>query len=604
MLSLGHLFVFGIFALVIGVMCLEEIWRTRRVMPLITVAATCLPALCLFLAGQTARQAGVTQYGPWSIHEAALMAPTRTYGGLIDRVALGFIVAVFVVGLATQLLTVAAALRWPLVTLLLFAIAMPDTLFDGYSVALRLPIALAFLAVGASSVQNAPTRIVLAGSLVAAVILVVQVFAIGTYWQLLQKQQQELIDALNLALPRHARVITVMDPISSHHYRSAGGQPVSLTPYPHMADLAMISRDVYLPSVFSLANKQPLLGVGPFARFSQRDQPALDPGDLQQTIGVGDEDCKVPGPLKPYCGWERYFDYVLLLKFRLATYIFARPPVTSYQGFVFCPLPGERCRRAGQAAERRLEPSWNMIRVRIVNSSRPAGSRAGQHTDVRHAPVQRRLVEAVRPATDLGEPGGWRQAVVGGDDDIEADRILGEPVRLRYGIHRRIVMVARRAGQRGAVDAICADAAHIVHRGDAARGRDLAAAAKPFAAERPLERLGPRRESEHRQHCGNLRAAREGPCRRPPGCRSSHAITRLAPSPAGTSTNGSAGARKRYSLWLSAVCVPMMTRASNSNIGRRNPPSSASNASTARSHRGNAPQGPRSNRPAGCHNAR
>jgi hypothetical protein len=314
-LYLGHLFVFGIFALVIGVMCLEEIWRTRRVMPLITVAATCLPALCLFLAGQTARQAGVTQYGPWSIHEAALMAPTRTYGGLIDRVALGFIVAVFVVGLATRLLTVAAALRWPLVTLLLFAIAMPDTLFDGYSVALRLPIALAFLAVGASSVQNAPTRIVLAGSLVAAVILVVQVFAIGTYWQLLQKQQQELIDALNLALQRHARVITVMDPISSHHYRSAGGQPVSLTPYPHMADLAMISRDVYLPSVFSLANKQPLLGVGPFARFSQRDQPALDPGDLQQTIGVGDEDCKVPGPLKPYCGWERYFDYVLLLNF-------------------------------------------------------------------------------------------------------------------------------------------------------------------------------------------------------------------------------------------------------------------------------------------------
>jgi len=321
-LFLLHLVAFGIYGLLVGAHAagnwLREGEHTapkllRDGMDL----GQFLPALSLWAATSTAGGPTHTEYGTLTDKLYAFTAPM---GFSVLGPILGF--ASFTLAYLAwraRWLRFAPAMGLPILVLLLAGLAMPNWAMGSWQADIRIPAILPFLLIGASQ-PAIGRRACLCVAALAMGLLGVRVHALAVTWADLDRQFSEFRAAIH-AVPRGARLL-VVQPAKADTLPIPGISGVTANhwnmDYAHMAALAIIDRDLFIPFLFT--GWTTIVPAGPTPKaFNTVGGPisaenladALDPSraaQLKNVRGVLGE--------KPYwADWPRMFDYALWIDF-------------------------------------------------------------------------------------------------------------------------------------------------------------------------------------------------------------------------------------------------------------------------------------------------
>lgn len=282
-----HLVAFGLFGVLVGGLALHEAW-TRRADRADALRHLLLPALPLLItllvffvlsptAGEVRQPIAYHAWSGWK----PLLARRVLLGSnpMLDLATLGP-VALLVGGLAlSRRVTLAPALRLPLAALVLTFVAMPFALFGSLFADARLPIAIVLVAIAATGLRNVSPRATLLGAGAIALLLTVRGVVIAQSWQ----QESRLIE-------RHLAAFATLPPGSTLWAATAAPYPgLAYTsdaeldlwhpPLKHVASLAALDSDVFVPSSFADPFKQPI-AVPPelaAAKRLQDDNPFKTP---------------------------------------------------------------------------------------------------------------------------------------------------------------------------------------------------------------------------------------------------------------------------------------------------------------------------------------
>jgi len=289
MLLFCHLMAFGLFAVVLGGLALHEAlaaWHrsprealARLLLPAVPVAA----ALALFVAlSPTAGEAGQPiAYHGW-IGWKPLMAYRTLLGAnpWLDAVTLVPVV-LLVAGLAlARRLGVAAAMVLPLALLGATFLVMPHALFGALYADARLPVAVMLVAIAALDVRRLPPRAVALGGAALVALLAGRSVGVARDWQSFAPVHARHEAAFALLPPGAVLWAATAAPYPSLAYRSPAELALWHPPLKHVASLASVGRDVFVPSTWADPFKQPI-AVPPryqAAKALQGDNPFQTPG--------------------------------------------------------------------------------------------------------------------------------------------------------------------------------------------------------------------------------------------------------------------------------------------------------------------------------------
>ncbi len=168
----------------------------------------------------------------------------------IDFITFGVMVAALLTGTVLKSFTLdgrAAAPFWLLTTSFLL---MPAVLFGGVA-GYRLPIAIVWFLIAATSWRPAPKWTRKLGVAVVAVLLTVRIGAIANEWRLYHEYQTEFLQAIE-SVPMGSTILPYV--VAEDSYDS-----LIRPPKQHVASLAVIERSVFLPTLFADPGKQPLV---------------------------------------------------------------------------------------------------------------------------------------------------------------------------------------------------------------------------------------------------------------------------------------------------------------------------------------------------------
>ena len=314
-----HLFAFGIYGLLIGSYELGLLVAGRSFSRLaigrfVAIFVQFVPALALWLANAAAGGSHATKYGGLGEKLAAIVAPLNfNDSGVLAAplVATGCVLAWWRGGLL-----VAPAMRWPILTAIAAAVAMPSLLYGSFGADIRLPVALPFILIASTRPKFTDHRVAGLAAVAAAILLAVRVEAVAEIWHTTDGRYNEYRAAIR-DLPRGARLIVAHAPQSDSDVIRDGYflLPSDLVYYRHMSELAIMDRDAFVPYFpLLLAPVAPAeRNAGRFQRYGisvpwdkLATESALRPA--MQPIGAGQ--------WNPYwLGWPEKFEYLLILDF-------------------------------------------------------------------------------------------------------------------------------------------------------------------------------------------------------------------------------------------------------------------------------------------------
>lgn len=255
----GHLFALGVLGLVVGGYELHRQYlryqREKR-FSVGEIVASCLPLLVplvvFVLLSPTVGHAGATLWGSWRQRLTAPFYLVNNYFRVFDAITLIVLVGLWAWLAWRRKLLLSGVIGVGLLLLSIAQLAMPDLLFSSYFADRRLPVVIAFLAIAGSS-WSASSRVLRDRVLVLLCgLFLVRMVVIAVHWSEVQRLYNDYLAAID-KLPRGARL---MDIGVQHDIRSMLSVPVA-----HIASLAIIKKDVFLPSLFSY----PLNGAGSIA---------------------------------------------------------------------------------------------------------------------------------------------------------------------------------------------------------------------------------------------------------------------------------------------------------------------------------------------------
>jgi hypothetical protein len=248
-LLLCHFFAFAAYALLVGTFAVARAWREpdRRRWWLDLVEAGIpfvLPAIVFVLSFHTSVH-GRTFYGDILAKSLAMLSPTMTYGTWPDIVITLAIIGTLWLLKRRGVFSFAAGMGFPVLVLILAAIAMPRMMQGVLGADLRIPCLLAFLLVAAIEIALHTRRQVLAFCAGVTVLLLFRVSTISEQWRDFDADYRAF-RAADTEIERGSRVIVIPFDRDQEVDRPR-------LPYWYVASLAVIDRSVFLPHLYTIA---------------------------------------------------------------------------------------------------------------------------------------------------------------------------------------------------------------------------------------------------------------------------------------------------------------------------------------------------------------
>jgi hypothetical protein len=300
-LYLAHLFAFATYAFVILGYEVSRLHRRGRLISLGGFGELCASGLqfvpVLILLVVTAAPGSGGEIG-WSrlVRKLDLVFNiVDNYHRWFDVTSFLLLVVLFVTAAFVRALTLSRAMVAPLLLLCVLQLAMPNLLFGGTGVDHRMPLVLALLLVGASSIVLADRRRQIMLAAAVALLFVVRIGIVTVSWIDFDRAYAPLVAAL-AALPPGSKLAVANPPASVHVSATEG-------PMTHAAALAVIEADAFVPILFVFPGQQPLSFREPYATLAR----SASPEDFWRLVVDGKDD----GSGRVAATLSRY-DYVLV----------------------------------------------------------------------------------------------------------------------------------------------------------------------------------------------------------------------------------------------------------------------------------------------------
>lgn len=290
----------------------------RQLLPLLRrgIVAFCpfvLPSI-LFVLASEAQQGGANWYGDPTDKFITVFSPVLFQGVPYNLaiLAAGFWLP-WRYGYLGQL-RLSPAMWMPLLAVGVALIAMPHVLAGVWGVDFRLPVVWLLLLIAGCSWTGTSRRAAIAATGAAGALLAVTLGVIVWAWQPIGRQFDEFRAALP-AIPRGAKVIVFHDEGGTD--ATMLHQPVSI--YDHLATLAVIERDAYVPFLF----KHAMMPVAAAPSLHAIDTAVGGPIGLRQLLEGMDPvkgpamlgTLSVAGMINYWGNWPAHFDYAVELGF-------------------------------------------------------------------------------------------------------------------------------------------------------------------------------------------------------------------------------------------------------------------------------------------------
>jgi hypothetical protein len=296
-LMVSHLHAFASYAILVGGYELSIAWRNRRDFPwgdLLTSAAQfILPAIMFVTLSSTGRATEIKWSSPLD-KLAGLLDMVNNYSLPLDIATFLVLSVLVVIGLITRRLSIHRDLRLPLVALFIIYLCLPRLIFASFGADRRLLVMVALVTVAALDIRVDSARVRTMLVFGIASLFIVRMGVIGVNWVSAQKTYRPILTAID-HLPQGVRVAVV-----------CGGDLfpyLQKVPLEHVPNMAVISKNVYMNTLFAEPGKQVLRSVyGSTTPFS------VDPS---QTFRMSKEQVGKANPFV-HIPWER-FDYFMLI---------------------------------------------------------------------------------------------------------------------------------------------------------------------------------------------------------------------------------------------------------------------------------------------------
>lgn len=285
-LYFAHLFAFATYAVVILGYEIARLRRHGRLVSLAGIATLCasgvqfIPVLAViaFAAGP----AGAGDIG-WSrpIRKLDILFNiVDNYHRWFDVATFALLLGLVVAGAARRALTVSRVMALPLILLCLAQLAMPNRLFGGTGVDHRMPVILALLLVAASSIALRDRRRQAILATLLTLLFVTRIGIVTATWIGYDRLYAPVVAAL-AALPPGSRLALASPPASVHV--SGDGAPMT-----HLPDLAVVTADAFVPTLFAFPGQQPVALREPYGALAS----AASPDDFWALIAGGPADSR------------------------------------------------------------------------------------------------------------------------------------------------------------------------------------------------------------------------------------------------------------------------------------------------------------------------
>jgi hypothetical protein len=310
-LFLCHLFAVGLYGL--GLVSFEawRLWTKRdrsisaRIAEFVLAGVPFIPVLALLVMSPTWGLSGENSWDTAAKLDG-LYTVIGVYSGAVDFTLVAIIAAAVAWAVWRRSLRLHPA-GWIVLALgTVIYLAMPGVMFSTYMADQRLPIGLAFLVIGCTSLQLHRRAERAAALALLACFLVVRVIEVEVNWRDLSRETLTLRDSIGYIAQRGARILVAQaDETSSDEVQDYGLQ--------HAACLAVIERSALVTTLFTIPGKQVIQ-----ARPAYRGQVETADGDLpsieQLELALNPRASGDRADTVPYWQlWQTKFDYVYLV---------------------------------------------------------------------------------------------------------------------------------------------------------------------------------------------------------------------------------------------------------------------------------------------------
>ncbi len=250
----AHLAAFGCYALAILAYSASPAagvsFRIRQSLSALLPALISLsPAAALFLLSPTSGASVGLGYGNLLRKFDLPVSIFDNYDRALDGATFGVLLLAVIAGLARGGVLIHPRLRWSVIALVAAFFALPSRMLTASGLDHRLPVAIAFVFVGASDwgAIAAPRRRLIAGGLLA--LFAVRLAIVGAVWLDADREYAALWPAL-ATVPRGGAVAIAAP---------AGGVQAGGVPLYHFPTLAVVFRDAFAPTIFADPSQQPIV---------------------------------------------------------------------------------------------------------------------------------------------------------------------------------------------------------------------------------------------------------------------------------------------------------------------------------------------------------
>lgn len=309
-LFFAHLFALLVYLVVVSAFELETAYRQRQ------RAARCLLAILslaivtglLWWLKPDGPPHGNFFYGTLVSRVRAVFSPVQGLFPITDLVLLLLsLVGAFLIYQCRHRLSLHPSLRWPVVALAGVACLIPQAVGGGAVLAIRLPIAIAFVLIAGLTVAGLSARAERVLVLIVLLFLSLRSVDVAWHWQAQDQRYQEFWQASALMAPG-ARVLALQEPRWNKQTLLDS----------HVVTLSVMSRCAFVPHMAKLRDQHPIAPAQATVSIDGGTAAPVSMAQLRQGIDFGPGNQAASslawGWSRPYFqGWPDHFDYLVHL---------------------------------------------------------------------------------------------------------------------------------------------------------------------------------------------------------------------------------------------------------------------------------------------------
>lgn len=313
-----HMFALGVYALAIGgyelgcsLSARNRPFREHLADWAIGGAQFILP-IGLWFATAVGSSAGVTEYGSFGTKFSSLVSMVLFHIKGIGVATFIFLIVLAIGGLATRSFRIDPRMKVPMIVLSIAALAMPSWLFSSWGADLRISPVLAAFAAASLQFERRKRLFTDIIAIVAASFIAMRIYSMIGIVREHDAQIAELRAAAAQVIPKGTRLLAARDFPHGDDRRN-----IFWRIHHHSAAYAVIDRSVYLPSLFTDPQKQPLVAR---PRYRYFDTPYGNPvpdhnlkrGADQSWAGRMFARRDPHGRNYYWAHWPNFYDYVIV----------------------------------------------------------------------------------------------------------------------------------------------------------------------------------------------------------------------------------------------------------------------------------------------------